>query len=420
VRVNSSPALISGLNNGTPYSFSISAIAPNGNSLPVNTFLVTPQSSWQSSTLDATADGKSLATATLNGKSVVIYSDSKSGLLKLATWNGKSWSKIVLDGNSNKDGRSSHPMGGQISACVSGVTNKQLLHIFYVDQTDRDLRYARFDGVKAQFEVVDGNGPIVQPYQELQRVRTKSDVSVSNACSASTSAIQVFYRDESQGILLGASRSLKATSGTWNYEIVDGEKKTEGHTMGDVAFHLTAVTSGAKTYLLYDSVLDINARNRATAGEIRLASRTGTSNKDWSYQVFDTTGSDLMVPGYQVTLAKTAQGLTAAWLMASSTSLPKPVALRWISLGTETTTAIVKSATSDEFGLTDGPLVTDGSSLLFSCQERLCALNLKALPKIALATQFQHGDDVEASWLVVGKTRYAIASVAGKVTLMKG
>lgn len=88
--------------------------------------------------------------------------------------------------------------------------------------------------------------------------------------------------------------------------------------------------------------------------------------------------------------------------------------------GTETTTAIVKSATSDEFGLTDGPLVTDGSSLLFSCQERLCALNLKALPKIALATQFQHGDDVEASWLVVGKTRYAIASVAGKVTLMKG
>ena len=420
LRTNTSPAIVSGLNNGTPYSFSISALAPNGNSIPVTTLLVTPQSAWPATILDATADGKSPATATLNGKPLVIYSDGKSGLIKIATWNGKSWLKSVLDGNTNKDGRSSHPMGGQISACVSGIVGKQLLHLFYVDQTDKDLRYAKYDGVKTQYEVVDGNGPIVQPYQEAQRVRSKSDVSVSNACAVTTTSIQVFYRDESQGILLGANRSLKAAAGSWNYEIVDGEKKTEGHTMGDVAFHLSAVVSGAKTYLLYDCVLDINSRNRATAGEIRLASRTGTSTSDWRYQAFDTTGSDLMVPGYQVTLAKTPQGLTAAWLVASSLSIPKPVALRWTSISSETTTATVNNAVSDEFGLTDGPLVTDGTSLLFSCQERLCALNLKALPKISLATQYQHGDDARATWLLVGKIRYAVSSVAGKVTLMKG
>ena len=420
LRTNTSPVIVSGLNNGTPYSFSISALAPNGNSIPVTTLLVTPQSAWPATILDSTADGKSLATATLNGKSLVIYSDGKSGLLKIATWSGKSWLKSVLDGNTTKDGRSSHPMGGQISACVSGTVGKQLLHLFYVDQTDKDLRYAKYDGVKAQYEVVDGNGPVIQPYQEVQRVRSKSDVSVSNACAVTTTSIQVFYRDESQGILLGANRSLKAAPGSWNYEIVDGEKKTEGHTMGDVAFHLSAVVSGTKTYLLYDSVLDINSRNRAIAGEIRLASRTGTSTSNWVYQQFDTTGSDLMVPGYQVTLAKTPQGLTAAWMMASSLSIPKPVALRWTMISSETTTSTVNNATSDEFGLTDGPLATDGSSLLFSCQERLCALNLKALPKISLATQYQHGDEARATWLLVGKIRYAVSSVAGKVTLMKG
>jgi hypothetical protein len=127
-----------------------------------------------------------------------------------------------------------------------------------------------------------------------------------------------------------------------------------------------------------------------------------------------------MVPGYQVTLAKTPQGLTAAWMMASSLSIPKPVAMRWTTISSETTTSTVNNATSDEFGLTDGPLATDGSSLLFSCQERICALNLKALPKISLATQYQHGDEARATWLLVGKIRYAVSSVAGKVTLMKG
>ena len=60
--------------------------------------------------------------------------------------------------------------------------------------------------------------------------------------------MQVFYRDESQGILLGAVKNVI----DWSYEIVDGDKDTEGRTTGDVAFHLKSVTVGKKIHLLFD------------------------------------------------------------------------------------------------------------------------------------------------------------------------
>jgi hypothetical protein len=60
------------------------------------------------------------------------------------------------------------------------------------------------------------------------RVRTGSDVGISNACVATAGGIQVFYRDESQGILLGATKAKGASK--WSYELVDGDRKTEGRT----------------------------------------------------------------------------------------------------------------------------------------------------------------------------------------------
>ena len=66
-------------------------------------------------------------------------------------------------------------------------------------------------------------------------MRTSSDVSVANTCIATTSTVQVFYRDESQGVLLGA---VKSKTVPWRYELVDGDRKTDGRTTGDVGFHL--------------------------------------------------------------------------------------------------------------------------------------------------------------------------------------
>ena len=121
----------------------------------------------------------------------------------------------------------------------------QILHVFYSDMEDKDLRHAAFDGKKWSYDIVDGNGPTVQAVEDPIRVRTKSDVNVSNACVATASGLQVFYRDDSQGILLGALQSGK----TWQYELVDGDRKTEGRTTGDVGFHLAATAVGKSVHL---------------------------------------------------------------------------------------------------------------------------------------------------------------------------
>ena len=53
---------------------------------------------------------------------------------------------------------------------------------------------------------------MVNEYTEAVRVRTSSDVSVANACIATASSVQVYYRDETQGVLLGA---VKTKTSTW-------------------------------------------------------------------------------------------------------------------------------------------------------------------------------------------------------------
>ena len=107
-----------------------------------------------------------------------------------------------------------------------------------------------YNGKKFTYEIVDGNGTVVNDYKDPVRVRTGSDVSISNACVATAGGVQVFYRDESQGILLGATKI--AGSSNWKYELVDGDRKTDGRSIGDVGFHLKALFSGKKTYLVYD------------------------------------------------------------------------------------------------------------------------------------------------------------------------
>jgi hypothetical protein len=60
--------------------------------------------------LDSTADGKYLATTTYKGKTVVAYSDTQRGLLKLATWSGSKWVIQTVDGEGTKGGKTNMQM----------------------------------------------------------------------------------------------------------------------------------------------------------------------------------------------------------------------------------------------------------------------------------------------------------------------
>jgi hypothetical protein len=413
----SSPVLMSGLKNGTSYTFSVTARNSLGGSEPAITKQVIPQPSWKSSVLDSSADGKTVASTTFNGRPAIAYTDTKSGDLKLATFDGKSWKKVTIDGAGGSSGRTNHNLSGAISMCVNGSGVKQTLHIFYTDATEKDLRYSTFNGRSLTFETVDGNGPSVNDYEDPIRVRTSSDVSVANACVASASAVQVFYRDESQGVLLGA---VKSKGSSWRYELVDGDRKTDGRTTGDVGFHVQAIFDGSTTYIAYDSVVSMNQKKEITSGAIRVATRTSIDPKAWQYQTLDVSTDDALIFGFDVALARTSAGVFATWLAASAASAPKPDQIRWSWLKDSTK---IYMLTTENFGTPDKYLATDGKTIIFNCQERLCALDTSkrdlGQSAIRLVSSTQGPEPTQSAWVTVNKVKYVLATINGKLALLK-
>ncbi len=412
-----SPLLITGLKNGTSYTFSVAAKNALGVSDPIVTKAVVPQPGWKSTVFDSAADGKTVASTTFNGQPAIAYTDTKSGDLKLATYDGKKWKKVTVDGAGGSGGRTTDTIAGAISLCVNGSGIKQTLHIFYSDATEKDLRYATYNGKSFAFETVDGNGSSVNNYEDPIRVRTSSDVSVANACVASASAVQVFYRDESQGVLLGAVRTKGAP---WKYELVDGDRKTDGRTTGDVGFHLQAIFDGAKTYVAYDSVVSMNQKKEMTAGAIRIATRTSIDPSAWEYQTLDISTDDALIFGYDVAIAKTSSGVFATWLAASSASAPKANQLRWASLSNPTK---ISKITTENFGTPGKYLATDGKTIIFNCQDRLCALDTSkkdlGQSAIRLVSSTQGPEPTQSTWVTVNKVKYVLATINGKLALLK-
>jgi hypothetical protein len=222
---------------------------------------------------------------------------------------------------------------------------------------------------KWSHETVDGNGDDVQDYREELRRKTASDVSVSNACASTPQGLQVFYRDESQGILLGA---VKTSSG-WVYEIVDGDKTSEGRTTGDVAFHLSATSEKNTVYLIYDSVLTINSNRDATSGEVRLAIRKTVFPEDWRYQTLDGPDNGNAVAGYATSIFNNRGRVTAAWLVSRNTHSFNVTSIAHVELAK--TTAPLNIETED-FGNTSMPLNIGPNVVIFGCQGRVCSVRL--------------------------------------------
>ncbi|MSO42815.1 MAG: fibronectin type III domain-containing protein [Candidatus Planktophila sp.] len=413
----SSPVVVTGLKNGTSYTFTVVAKNALGVSEAATTKATIPQAGWKSTVLDSGADGKSVASTTFNGKPAIAYTDTKSGDLKLATFDGKVWKKVTVDGAGGTSGRTSHAINSPVSLCVNGSGTKQLLHIFYSDATDKDLRYATYNGKSFVFEVVDGDGPVVNNYEDPNRVRTSSDVSVTNACVTNAGSVQVFYRDESQGILLGA---VKSAANPWVYELVDGDRKTDGRSTGDVGFHLQATFDSGKTYVVYDSVVTVNQKKEISSGAVRVATRVGTDATAWSYQTLDISTDNASVFGYDVAISKVNGDVMLAWLATSVTSFPKPDQIRWVMLSAPLN---ISKMTTENFGTPGAYLSIDGKTIVFNCQERLCALDTSksdiGQSAIRLVRSSQSVEPTQSAWVSVNKVKYLLATVSNKLALLK-
>lgn len=407
-----SPVVMGGLKNGAAYTFSITANNSLGSSTAIVTEPISPQAAWKSTIIDPNVEPTQISTATWNKQPVIVYSNGVNGILKMAIWNGLTWRKTTIDGAGGTN-RTTNEITSPISLCISGSGTSQKLHMFYADGVDKDLRHAVYDGKKVSTEIVDGNGPTVNKYEDPNRVRTASDVSISNACVVTPAGIQVFYRDESQGVLLGAFKLN--TSNKWLYEQIDGDRKTDERTTGDVAFHLAAGFDGKKTYVLYDSVLVINQKKEATSGAIRLATRTDIDPTKWVYRTLEESSDTLAMTGYDVALSVTTKGAFAMWLGSSTITIPKPNQIRTSVIATNLS---VKSFDTSNFGTPNRWIRTNGSAALFNCEDRLCVIDFST-KKVSLITRSTVATGISGKWITIGGKTSVVANIDGNLAFAK-
>ena len=213
--------------------------------------------------------------------------------------------------------------------------------------------------------------------------------------------------------MLGAVKTKD--SAEWKYEIIDGDRKTDNRTTGDVAFHLDALFDGKSTILLYDSVDGLNQRKVITAGSIHVAKRIGVSPTAWEYSTLDSTGGPTAVAGYDIALQKGARGILATWLTSSTLTLPKAEQIRWTYLSTPTD---IKSLPTNGYGTPSKFISSDGTNTIFNCEERLCALNI-AKKTLSLVTKEQSPDGIDSAWIVLNKVRYLISGIDNKLVSLR-
>lgn len=409
--VSSSPATITGLKNGTSYTFTITAINELGTSEGAITNAVIPQAIWKSSVIDPAADGKYLAQGIYGGKQVILYSDTKHGLLKMATYLNGKWQLKVIDGDSTAAGRTKNDVSGNVSICTGKVGAKEYLDVFYADKTDKDLRNAEFDGKKWSYSIVDGNAEKIQDYKEVDRVRTGSDVTSTSACARTSAGLQVFYRDDSQGILLGAVKDGKS----WIYEIVDGDKETGGRSTGDVAFHLSAKNIGDKVYVGYDSVLSIDNERRALRGEVRLATRSTSSPEDWEYKSIQNIDATVLVSGFDISLLIQGKAVYGAWLTASGFSIPNP---SQVAFGIVSSNSSHTSVNPGFYGAPVAPVAIGEKAVAFACAKRLCSIN-RTDQTISLVSSRNFETAARSEWLTIKGVRYILINSGEKLSLFR-
>jgi hypothetical protein len=220
----------------------------------------------------------------------------------------------------------------------------------------------------------------------------------------------VIYRDETQGILLGATKRVNTTK--WVYELIDGDRKTDNRTTGDVAFHLAAYVNGSTTHIIYDSILVINQKREATSGEVRYATRAGVNPNSWIYQTLDQSNKETPIAGFDVAIASEKAGVRLVWIAAGTITAPEPNQIRSTFLGTMSS---ISSVAIEGFG-TPGPRLTlENGELIFNCELRLCALNLNQVNNpIRLVTSAQTIDPGSGVFITVDKKRYLLAALDRK------
>jgi hypothetical protein len=214
--------------------------------------------------------------------------------------------------------------------------------------------------------------------------------------------------------LLGANKRVNTTK--WVYELIDGDRKTDDRSTGDVAFHLAAYVTKSTTHIIYDSVLVINQKREITSGEVRYASRTGVSPNSWSYKTLDKAENGVPVAGFDVAIGKERAGIRMVWIAANASSTPVPNQIRSTFVGN---TEKISTANTEGFGTPGASITLENGELIFNCELRLCSMNLtKANNPIRLVSSTQTKEPGRGVFVTVDKKRFLLAAIDRRIAFL--
>jgi hypothetical protein len=96
-------------------------------------------------------------------------------------------------------------------------------------------------------------------------------------------------------------------------------------------------------------------------------------------------------------------------------TIPKAEKIRWAYLATPNN---VRTLTTNGFGTPSKFLSSNGSTTVFNCQERLCALDIST-DALSLVAKEQNIDGFDSAWIVLNKVRYLISGIDGKLVSLR-
>ncbi len=203
----------------------------------------------------------------------VFYLGAWTQDLRHATFDSTSWQCETLDGQGGSAGQVNAMVGVTMCAAVDA---SDILHVFYYDQDNTNLRHAWLDAQTWSFETLDGSGdPNPDDPSEGQ---TRAHVGVYPTTAVFDNALHVFYHDLSWGNI----RCAIFKNGIWSFRKLDGGGGPNGRVKSVVGNRLmaTAVLSDQLSLFYYD----------ASKGNLRHAWQKKGSN--WVFETLDGEGGN--------------------------------------------------------------------------------------------------------------------------------
>lgn len=166
----------------------------------------------------------------------VFYYDSAAGNLKRAYADNTGWNFETLDGGGGSSGR----IDANLGVMPETMIHDNILHVYYYDISNGDLRHAWTDNSQWWFETLDGSASAPGGYNV--------NLGLNPTATSYGNSMQLFYHDSTNGNLRHA---WYTTSAGWKFENLDGDPGSVGRKNSNLGEMSDAVTIGSNSIQLY-------------------------------------------------------------------------------------------------------------------------------------------------------------------------